>query len=95
MKYKVGDQVVVEVEVQKNGTKRIVNREALPDSKIIEKIFPIAAFDETDQSYKIIVDEDIVGWTVSQFHIKHMKVNEKYLNKKFYDLAEQFIVRKK
>jgi len=95
MKYKVGDQVVVKIEIPKEGCKRILIREPKPDSKIVEKTYPIAIKHEMEQSYTIIIDDDIVGWYISKFHVKYNNVDEKYLNKKFYDVTEEFIVRKK
>lgn len=95
MKYKVGDQVVIRVEIPKEGHKRILIREPKPDSKIVEKICPIVIKHEIEQSYTIIIEDDIIGWYISKFHVKHNNVDEKYLNKKFYDVTEEFIVRKK
>lgn len=95
MKYKVGDQVVVRVEISKQGPKRIVIREPKSDSKLIEKDFPIVIYHPVEQTYTLIVDDDITGWTISAFQVKHNKVDEKYIGKKFYDVTEDFILRKK
>lgn len=95
MKYKVGDKVVVRVEVPKEGAKRVLIREPKPDSKIVEKTFTIVIKHELEQSYTIIIDDDMVGWYISVFHVKHNKVDEKYVGKKFYDVTEEFILKKK
>lgn len=95
MKYKIGDQVVVQIEIPKEGAKRILVRDPKPDSKIVEKVCPIVMKNEIEQSYSIITDDDIIGWVINSFHIKYNHVNEKYLNKKFYDVTEAFILRKK
>jgi ribosomal protein S19 len=95
MKYKVGDKVVVKVELQKSGTKRVLIREPLPDSKIVEKAFPIVMLHQMEQSYTIIIDDDMLGWQISEFHVKHNKVDKSLIGKKFYDVVDDWIVKKK
>jgi hypothetical protein len=95
MKYKVGDQVVVKVEYQVSGKKRIVTRTPLSDSTIVEKTYTIVMKDDIEQAYSIVIDDDIIGWNINVFHIKYNHVDEKYLHKRFFDVTEAFILRKK
>ena len=95
MKYKVGDKVVVKVELQKSGSKRVLIREPLPDSKIVEKAFPIVMLHQMEQSYTIIIDDDMLGWQISEFHVKHNKVDKSLIGNKFYDVVDDWIVKKK
>lgn len=83
------------VETPKVGKRKIVMGDSDPASVVQEKTFPIVYKDEAEQSYIIIIDDDIIGWNINSFHIKHWDVDKKYLGKKFYDIYEQFIVRKK
>ena len=48
--------------------------------------------DGKNQLYKIIVDNDICGWWVNGFHIENEKIDPRYLNKKFFDIQESFIL---
>lgn len=91
MKYKIGDQVTVQVEVQKSGAKKILTWPAKKDSKIINKSFIIIA--KYDSSYSVAIDDDMLGWTINNFHIDHHKVNKKYLGQKFSDINDEMIVK--
>ncbi len=92
MKYKVGDLVSVNVEVDKNKKRRLSIREPQPDSKIEIMNFPIVATDPSMETYKIIIEQDMPGWDISRFHTKYQEVDEKYLGKRFYDITEALIL---
>lgn len=94
MKYKVGDKVVVKVEVPKKGWKRILIKEPRLNSEIISKTFPIATISEYLQTYTIIIDDDMLGWIIDGFHIVHCGVDRKFLGKKFYDIVDDLILKK-
>lgn len=89
--YKVGDRVICSVENQKDGIKRILIKEPLKDSKVIKKEFVIVHSDEVTQFYTVIVDDDMVGWVISKWHIKYWDIDVKFLNKRFYDVPEILI----
>jgi hypothetical protein len=95
MHYKVNDRVICQVEVQKNGTKRILVRDPLKDSKISRQDFQVVAINALMQTYMIIVDDGMIGWTVSRFHTKHLDVPETLIGKTFYDVSEVSIEGKK
>lgn len=84
MKHKLGDLVSCKVE-EKNGQKRI------SVDKGEEKKFEIILVDKLRSLYTIAIDDDMVGWTVSQWHVKNAKIDEKFVGKKFYDITEDFI----
>lgn len=95
MKYKIKTRVVVKVEVPFSGNSKILTKEPAVDSKVIEKEFIIVAVNEQCQLYTIIIDDNMNGWIISQFHIKHCNVNPKYLGKKFYDITEPYVLKAK
>lgn len=43
---------------------------------------------ENDPYYMIVVEDDMTGWIVTDFHIIHMEVDKKYRGKKFFDVSE-------
>jgi hypothetical protein len=97
-KYKVKDLVNCQVETRINGTKAIVSKHLPPEelSKLEIKQFEIIAVqniypDSTYHMYTIVIDDDMVGWMISEFHIRHQKVDIKFKNKRFWELTEEFI----
>lgn len=92
MKYHVGDLVKVVVETRKNNRRYIVIDMPVSDSKLITAVFQVVAKIELTQSYKIIVDDDITGWTISQFHIDHEGIPKAFNGKRFYDIPESAII---
>lgn len=95
MKYRVGDMLVVNTEVRPNGRRYVLVREPTPEAELGHGVFQVVAKDEVMMTYKIILDDDMVGWQISQFHIEHERVPKAFKGKKFWDLHEDFIVSKK
>lgn len=97
MKYHVGDLVAIKVKTQKNGRKSIFYGESLDikDSALEIKKFQIVGINEAMKAYKIIIDDDITGWQISQFHIDHEGIAKAFLGKRFYDISENHIVETK
>lgn len=94
MKYHVGDMVTLNTEVRPGGGKYILSREPQEDCPLGNGSFQIVSRDEVLQTYKIIIDDDMVGWTISEFHIQHQGVASAFKYKKFWDVTEEYIVRK-
>lgn len=95
MKYKIGDMIVCNTEKPPEGMKRLLlNREPSSDSVLGSGSFQIVAKDEFMETYKIIIDDDMVGWQIGEFHIEHEKVPAAFKGKKFYDIHESFVLRK-
>ena len=94
MSYAVNDEILCNVEVCPNGTKRILIREPDPLSGIEMMTFTVVAVDEPMGTYKVVIPEDVSGWIISRFHIKFQHVDEKFLGKKFYDITESLILDK-
>lgn len=84
---------MVKVELQKSGVKRILMKEPLGDSKIIEKAFHIAIVHPREQTYSIIIDDDIIGWTIGKFHVEHNHVDKSLVGKRFYDVNDDMIIK--
>lgn len=95
MKYKVGDILVCQVEVRPNRAKKILMGVPAADATVIECAYQVIAKDETMQTYMLLIDSDMTGWTVGAFHVAHGHVAKVFLNKKFWDLPEQFVIKKK
>lgn len=47
---------------------------------------------EYDPFYMILIEDDMVGWVVTDFHILHMEVDSKYRGKKFFDVNETYFL---
>jgi len=45
---------------------------------------------ESNPYYMILIDDDMVGWTVSNFHILHYDLPIKFLGKKFFDVTDRY-----
>ena len=94
MNYFVGDLVICGVEIRKNGGKAIINREK-PFTILEPKAFQIVAKDPLMESYTVIVDDDMVGWIISKFHVEHWNVPKAFLGKKFFEVTENYIIERK
>lgn len=94
MKYNVGDVVTCNTETPVNKQKRIVVKIPSVDSVLGSGHFQIVSKDETNQTYKVIIENDMLGWDISMFHIQHEKVPVAFNGKKFYDVPEIFILGK-
>lgn len=42
--------------------------------------------------YMILLPDDFLGWQINKFHIQHQGVDEKFLGKKFYEIADGSLV---
>lgn len=97
-KYKVKDKVVCQVELRSNNIKAIFSRHLLPEEtpKFENRQFEIISIQQTypgseHNMYTIAIDDDMIGWEISAFHIEHQKVDPKFKGKKFWDLTEEFL----
>lgn len=94
LKYKIGDCVIVNTETPPNKQKRILTREPTPDTLLGSGSYQVVAKDELMKTYKIILDDDMLGWQISMFHIQHERVPVAFQGKKFYDVQETFVLGK-
>jgi hypothetical protein len=92
MKYKIGDKVSCQTETKANGSKKLLIGDPSQGSKVGKGTFLIVAKDEAFQTYKIIIDDDMIGWSISSWHISNMRLDNKLLGKKFYDVQEELII---
>jgi hypothetical protein len=95
MKYKIGDKVICEVEVQQDGKRRLLIKDPVKTSKVTKQEFPIIHIDNGTELYTILLDDDMVGWQISQWHVKYWDVAPKYVGKTFYDVPESIFKGKK
>lgn len=91
MQYKIGDHVSVNVEYEKSGIKRILSRQPLKDSTVIAKLFPIVMLNHLEETYSIMIDDDMIGWFISKFHVENNGADKKLIGKKFYDVTDDMI----
>jgi len=86
---KLGQQVKVKT-IVKDGFERIVNNTV--DGKV--KTFTIIGVpNKYTEYYTILIDSNMLGWTINKFHIDFLDIDKKYLGKKFFDIDESFIVK--
>lgn len=95
MKYQVGDMVECEVEIMKNKCRRLLIKSPERGSELTTMYFPVVAIDETLESCKIIIEEDMPGWYITRFHIEFEDVDPSFMGAKFYDISESLILSKK
>lgn len=96
MKYKINDNVLCDVEIRPNG-KYVVNKELLENAQLEEdkpRTFKIIAKDKVSELYTILIDDDLVGWYINDFHIKHQEISPKFKGLKFFDIHEYYILGK-
>ena len=87
LKYKVGDKIICRID----GKRILITEHEAPES-LKTQSFEIIYIDDKYDSYGVIVDENMIGWLVSNYHIKILKVNEKFNGKRFYELTENNII---
>lgn len=96
MKYKIGNKVVCQVGTRSSGRKYVFAKTLLkgdPIPKLEQKVFEIIAIDPVQESYMILVDDDMLGWNIGEWHIIYRNIDPKFKNKKFYELMEEFIIK--
>lgn len=42
--------------------------------------------------YMLLIDDDVSGWKIGIFHVEFMGVDNKYLNKKFFEVDISYFV---
>lgn len=92
MKYKIGDRITCNTETPPGGQKRILMREPSPDSILGSGSYQVVAKNELMNTYKIIIDDDMVGWQVSTFHVEYERVPAAFKGRKFYDVHASFVI---
>jgi hypothetical protein len=92
VKYKIGDRIKVNTEIPPGGQKRILIREPSPDSILGNGSYQVVAKNDIMQTYKIIIDDDMLGWYISAFHVEHEKVPVAFKGRKFYDIHLNFVL---
>lgn len=97
-KYKVKEQVMCRVETRANNTKAIFSRYLTADEnpKLEDRQFEVIAVKKfcpgsEYHMYTIVIDDDMVGWEIGEFHIQYQKINSKFKGRKFWDLTEEFM----
>jgi hypothetical protein len=90
--YRRGDQVVCEVETRLGDRKYVVIRDYDPPRPTTKQTFTVIHYDETLEEYWILIPEDMVGWTISNWHVMYVGINKAHLNKKYWTVQEQFIL---
>lgn len=95
MKYKVGDILCCLVEEVPGRARKILMGPPTEGSIVTESCFQVIAKDEIMGTYMLLIDSNMTGWIISVFHIVHLKVPAVLRGKKFWDLHEQFITKKK
>jgi hypothetical protein len=84
MKYKVGDKITLKV----HKNKIYLKKDKLNKNEYFEDEFIIVAKNTKLQYYTVIIHDNMIGWTINDFHILHLEIPEKYMGKRFYDVFE-------
>ena len=81
-KNKIGSFVNIKV-ANVDGRKKVVpkNFEEECEIKSFEIIASYHLHKEMEPYYMVLVDSDMIGWTVSRSHALYYDLNEKYLNR--------------
>jgi hypothetical protein len=87
MKYKIGDKL--KLKIYKN--KLYLKKDKLAKNEYIEDDFLIVAINDKLQYYTVIIHDNMIGWTINDFHIIYLGVKEKFMGKKFFDVFESQI----
>jgi len=94
IKRKKGDFVKIKTAVLKNKEKVVF---ADYDGEHQVKEFQIVAVTkwhpELPNYYIILIDDDMIGWTLSIYHVNNNDIEEQYVGKKFYEISEEFIIK--
>lgn len=98
IRYKVGDVVACEIEVRLSGYKYVLSRYIKDESELEIREFQIIrvhyVFEGAAPTYTILISDDLVGWMISQFHVENFLIASAHKNKKFWELTEEFIIKK-
>lgn len=92
MKYKIGDMVWVQTEIRKNGKKYVLTRFPEDENKLEKAKFQIIGVDPMMESYRLVIDDEMIGWEISNFHIEYENVPKGFKGKKFWDITESYIL---
>jgi hypothetical protein len=87
MKYKIGDKL--RLKIYKN--KLYLKKEKLNKNEYIEDDFLIVSINAKLQYYTVIIHDNMIGWTINDFHIIYLGVPNKFMGKKFFDVFESQI----
>jgi hypothetical protein len=91
--HKIGSSVNIKVS-NSNGRRKVLPKESEDSSEV--KSFEIIAkyflHKEMSPYYMVLIDTDMVGWTVSSSHVMYYDIDPKFLGSKFYDVTEEFII---
>lgn len=93
MKYKVGDLIRCHVYKRPSGIKAVLSSGSIKGIKD-EDIFQVIYIDKTTESYGIVVPNNMLGWTISTWHYLYLNVPKAFLNCKFWEVTEKYIIGK-
>jgi len=92
-KYKVGDFIKIKT-IIKDNFERIVSKDCEDEYQI--KFFEVIAkyhlHKDLSPYYMVLVEPNMIGWTVSRSHALYYDLNQDLLGRKFYDVTEDFII---
>lgn len=91
--FKIGSSVNIKVS-NTDGRKKVLPKDSenffeIKSFQIIGKYF---LHKEMNPYYMVLIEPDMVGWTVSSSHVMYYDIDPKFLGSKFYDVTEDFVV---
>jgi len=92
-KYKVGDFIKIKTTI-KDNFERIVHKdyEDEHEIKLLQVIAKYHLHKDLPPYYMVLVDPNMIGWTISRSHALYYDLNHDLLGYKFYDVYEDLII---
>jgi hypothetical protein len=89
-----GDIVKVKTAIINNKEKLVFSDY---DGDFQFKLFEIAArtkwHPDLPYYYIILIEDHMIGWTISKSHVQNNDVDEFHIGRKFYEISEDFIIK--
>jgi ribosomal protein S19 len=84
---KVGDKINCEVVTLPSGARKIVTKPEDREYPITNQKFKILKVDTVNSLYSVAVDDDMIGWSLSEWHQLYWDIGKEYNGKKYFDVG--------
>ena len=89
--YKANQKVKIKTAVV-NGYEKLVPN-TFEKSHTVKEFIILSVPNYANSFYSILVEDQMIGWTVDLSHVTYFDVDKKYLGKKFFDVNEDYFVK--
>jgi len=73
------------------GREKLVPKSYEGEHKIKEFLV-LSVPNYSNNCYTILIEDNMVGWTIDLTHLEYQGVSKKYLGKKFFDVSEDYFI---